>query len=173
MGVTKTHSKQSGSNYLKQVGRVLKRKAYDEEKIWEMASLTPPDNSSINAKWVEMMVARADRSKNRPKGLVMNVLIEIEQAVSEHKDGYPYSAELVWTAHYGGTQTTRTHHNKLTTSPTLVLYKKFMQEAVDYFPEYDSKLKAHLHHITGEVYIVNANNSPVGMLPMENIIKNN
>lgn len=171
MSVTKTISKQSGSNYLKQVGRALKRKSYDEEKIWEMASLTPPDDSIINAKWVEMMVVRVDRSKNRPRGLVMNALIEIEQAVSEYKDGDPYSAEFVWTAHYAGTQTTRTHHKTLTTFPTLEQHNKLEQEAIDHFPEYDSKLKAHLERISGDFYIVRADHRPVLMAPNEDIRK--
>lgn len=171
MGVTKTHSKQSGSNYLKQVGRLLKSKAYDEEKIWEMSSLTPPDDSSINAKWVEMTVARVNNSKSWRRGLVWNALIEIEQAISEHNDGYPYHAEFVWTAHYAGTQTTRTHHKTLTTFPTLEQHNKLEQEAIDHFPEYDSKLKAHLERISGDFYIVRADHRPVLMAPNEDISK--
>lgn len=166
-----TPSKQSGSNYLKQVGRVLKSKAYDEEKIWEMSSLTPPDDSSINAKWVEMTVARANSSKNRPKGLVMSALIDIEQAISEYNEGYPYRAEFVWTAHYTGTQTTRTHRKTLTTFPTLELHNKLEQEAINHFPEYDSKLKAHLERISGDFYIVRADHRPVLMAPNEDIRK--
>ena len=166
-----TPLKQTGSNYLKQVGQVLKRKAYDEEKIWEMSSLTPPDDSNINAKWVEMMVARANNSKNRPRGLIMSTLIEIEQAVSEYKDGYPYRAEFVWTAHYAGTQTTRKHRKTLTTFPTLELHNKLEQEAINHFPEYDSKLKAHLERISSDFYIVRADHRPVLMAPNEDISK--